>query len=254
MRSNVVLLGLSFSLTFALLMFSLDSYCQKLPHKIEHIHAIGVTKVKTKGRICRYKINKYSYGTKEYYNNMLIKEIYFNNILKLKPRAILTYKYNEISDTLWSLYKKSSLDSNVFYMQIHFRKGKCTGINNGNHKTLKVSNINNKAFIESGNISVKSTYKTIENTIIRDVFYDDKHIEQQLYVYDQKGYLISETVIITDTTAVIADVVPWSKTKQYAYTIEYDKIDKHGNWTRSYYVQENGKRIFRSKRKITYYE
>lgn len=252
-HSNAVSFGLCCSFIFAFTLYSRNAMCQKTPHEMEYIHATSVAKIKTKSRVCRYKTRRCSYSIKEYHNDMLNKVIYYNNKFKLNIRAVKIYKYEEISDTLWSIQLKSNFETDTLSMKIHFIKDTCIGVTYGNQKTLRVTNIARKLFIESGNKSITSKYQITKDTVIRDIFYDDKHIEHQCYVYDNDK-LTSETKIITDTTAVIADVIPWSKKRQYAYTIKYDKFDKHGNWTRSYYVQENGRRKFRSKRKITYYE
>lgn len=78
------------------------------------------------------------------------------------------------------------------------------------------------------------------------------------YEYDSDGYLHHITVIRPNTgphdpVNTHVGIPTYSYAEPNRYEIEYTDFDKRGNWTKSYYETYKGL-IFRSKRKIIYYE
>jgi hypothetical protein len=73
------------------------------------------------------------------------------------------------------------------------------------------------------------------------------------YAYNQLGQLTDCIQESNDNEVIYSDVVVWSNKKMNKIHIRYSNFDKHGNWTKSYFITEKGKK-FRSKRKIEYYQ
>lgn len=72
------------------------------------------------------------------------------------------------------------------------------------------------------------------------------------YLYNQSGQLTDYIQKSNNNEVIYSDVVPFSKKKMNKIHIRYSNFDKHGNWTRSYFITEK-RRVFRSKRKIEYW-
>lgn len=72
------------------------------------------------------------------------------------------------------------------------------------------------------------------------------------YVYNQSGQLTDYIQESNDNKVVYSGVICWSNEKMNKVHIRYSNFDKHGNWTKSYFITEKGK-MFRSERKIEYW-
>ena len=72
------------------------------------------------------------------------------------------------------------------------------------------------------------------------------------YVYNQHGQLTDFTKEDHDINIFYSDVPSWSLTRQNKVHVKFSNFDKHGNWTKSYFITEK-RRYLRSKRKIKYW-
>ena len=68
------------------------------------------------------------------------------------------------------------------------------------------------------------------------------------YVYNQHGQLTDVIQEYHDTSIFYGDVPAWRK----KIHVKFSNFDKHGNWTRSYFITEK-RRLLYSKRKIKYW-
>jgi hypothetical protein len=73
------------------------------------------------------------------------------------------------------------------------------------------------------------------------------------YCYDDLGRLTDMIQESPKSDVYYTDVISWSKHIHNRIHIKYSNFDKHGNWTKSYFVTKKGK-VFRSKRKIDYWK
>lgn len=71
------------------------------------------------------------------------------------------------------------------------------------------------------------------------------------YMYNQSGQLTDYIQKSNNNENVYSGVV-WSNEKMNKIHILFSNFDKHGNWTKSYFITERGK-VFRSERKIEYW-
>lgn len=69
------------------------------------------------------------------------------------------------------------------------------------------------------------------------------------FLYNQYGQLTD--CVQESKDAIYSGVICWSNSAMNKVHIRYIDFDKYGNWTKSYFVTENGMK-FRSKRKIKY--
>ncbi len=72
------------------------------------------------------------------------------------------------------------------------------------------------------------------------------------YAYNRHGQQTDFIQEDDDDNVFYGGIPSWSRTRQNKIHIRYSNFDKHGNWTRSYYITEKH-RYFRSKRKIEYW-
>ncbi len=72
------------------------------------------------------------------------------------------------------------------------------------------------------------------------------------YVYNQHGQLTDFIKESHDTSIFYGDAPTWNDTRGNKIHIRYSNFDKHGNWTRSYFITEK-RRLLYSKRKIKYW-
>lgn len=81
----------------------------------------------------------------------------------------------------------------------------------------------------------------------------NSYVNSTSYLYDENERLtdvITESHNDSEIKGTIMGVVCWNS-EMNKYHIRFSNFDKHGNWTKSYYMTEKGK-VFRSKRKIKY--
>ncbi|WP_232369875.1 MULTISPECIES: hypothetical protein [Prevotella] len=71
------------------------------------------------------------------------------------------------------------------------------------------------------------------------------------YSYDKMGRLTDE-VKKADNTSVLSGIVPYARNELNKLHIIYSNYDHEGNWTKSYFATQKGKKT-RSKRKIEYW-
>jgi hypothetical protein len=83
--------------------------------------------------------------------------------------------------------------------------------------------------------------------------------EDSVSISPAKTYFIYKNGIQTDyihetndERECIIDIICWSKEMMNKVHIKYSNFDKYGNWTKSYFITEKGKKV-RSKRKIQYW-
>ncbi len=72
------------------------------------------------------------------------------------------------------------------------------------------------------------------------------------YVYNQHGQLTDYTKENPGINIFYSDVPSWSLTRQNKIHVRFSNFDKHGNWTKSYFITEK-RRLLYSKRKIKYW-
>jgi hypothetical protein len=72
------------------------------------------------------------------------------------------------------------------------------------------------------------------------------------FIYNEKGQLTDCIIETSDKRGAFTGIVCWSNSTMYKAHFRYTDFDKHGNWTKSYFITERGK-VFRSRRKIEYW-
>ncbi len=72
------------------------------------------------------------------------------------------------------------------------------------------------------------------------------------YVYNQHGQLTDFIKESHDISIFYGDAPTWNDTRGNKIHIRYSNFDKHGNWTKSYFITEK-RRLLYSKRKIKYW-
>jgi hypothetical protein len=101
-------------------------------------------------------------------------------------------------------------------------------------------------------IKVVCKYNEEKQKIYKIEIRNDTDTTFYSYMYNQSGQLTDNVQESNNNEVVYSDVVPWSNKKTNKIHIRYSNFDKHGNWTKSYFITEKGKAL-RSERKIEYY-
>jgi len=103
---------------------------------------------------------------------------------------------------------------------------------------------NRHVFTYDNNLRIERVYRDIHT----DTAFWDGCINTSIYQNGRRTDFISEC----EGGGTLLGVHFWSREKPYKMQIRYTNFDKHGNWTRSYFIMERGK-VLRSQRRIEYW-
>ena len=215
--------------------------------------------------------------TVSYFDNegFLLRKI---NYYKNKMRSDYRYEYS-MSDTLLEIKEKEYLNINnnpegyIVYKYYYNLLKKCHRF-----EVYSSSKGFDEPFVLGDNFIYKDnklqcyeryTYGMNRTEfVIKCVYvYDDNQRTEQWYeigegleLFDgcnstsiyQNGKLIDFIHECGDEHGAFTGVVHWSREKKNKFHIRYSNFDRRENWTRSYFITEQG-RVFRSKRKIEYW-
>lgn len=183
----------------------------------------------------------------EYKNSFLEKE---TNYHKGKVWSISNYRY-EITDSVWTIHYSNTVQKDTTTKYVYFTDGICRATKYNNFIREVIPVCGQLVSISPDTKTYKTRYSCHGDTIVKEAFSDGElaFVEKTFYINGTIAFSSDE--IFNDPLAVIADVVPWSKTRQNKCVILYRRFDKYGNWTRSYYLTERGRGL-RSRRKIFY--
>ena len=103
---------------------------------------------------------------------------------------------------------------------------------------------------ENGKVSkVNYYYNEKKQKILETKFFNGT--DSVFYSYDKMGRLTDE-IKKSDDISVLSDIVPYADNELNKVQLTYSNFDNKGNWTKSYYATQEGKKT-RSKRKIEYW-
>ena len=225
-----------------ILLFALVCNCisaQKLPQELMSYKQNGVTKIIESHR--RSKI------ISEYENSFLEKKTSYH---RRQVWSISNYRY-EITDSVWTIHYSNTVQKDTTTQYVYFTDSVCRATKYNNHIREVIPVCDQLVSISPDTKTYKTRYSCHGDTIVKEAFSDGELSSVEKTVYINGSIAFSSDEIFNDPLAVIADVVPWSKTRQNKCVILYRRFDKYGNWTRSYYLTEKG-RVLRSRRKIFY--
>lgn len=96
------------------------------------------------------------------------------------------------------------------------------------------------------------TYDTQGRKTMMKSIYPDGNTTYHQFEYNDKGQLTDYIRESSNPDAIYMCVPLWSESKQNKVHERYCNFDKHGNWTKHYFITERGK-VFWSKRKLVYW-
>lgn len=103
---------------------------------------------------------------------------------------------------------------------------------------------------ENGNVSkVNCYYNKKKQKILETKSFNGT--DSVFYSYNKMGQLTDE-IRKSDSLSVLSGIIPYADSELNKVQLTYSNFDNKGNWTKSYYATQEGKKM-RSKRKIEYW-
>lgn len=250
----MVLRGLFFRVILVvgtvILAIDIKSQC-KIPNRYDYLYMpVGISEVVEESA---------TYDSKVYYkydiNGCITSKIHYEKNGQI--RAKYEYESEIRNDSIVCIYQNNNMTRlDIFHHNNYLDSiSVCDGRIN-KEKSHCAFKYNNKGDLISmswvtscGHISC--CYEYLIDTVICKEYHSNVLRETRTYIYTQNNELKQILIENSDKDAVIADIIPWDEQHYYMYCIGYSAYDKHGNWTKSYFLTKNGKKL-RSKRKIFY--